>query len=118
MTTAERHYDDEALMALAAAGPAETASDLHLRACRPCAQTFETLRGMTASMQDATVWEPRLVNEEPRQETIDLLRKKQAEVWVTRLLREPVERWDALLSSRPHWQTSEMVLAMVGEAER
>jgi len=69
----EQHYDDEILIALLENSD-EIARDKHVSACRTCAGSLESLRGLTSGLHDQTVWDERELPEAPRRETKNAIR--------------------------------------------
>jgi tetratricopeptide (TPR) repeat protein len=107
---AERHYDDDALITLAV-DPATTASDLHLRTCRPCANSVATLRDVTSAMKEEVVWSAPIKNSEPRMETVEFLRGRQ-------LLALSAEKRRAFVEKYPAVRCAGVVSTLIAASDR
>ena len=116
----ERHYDDEALIAILEAD--RTRSDAHLPSCTVCNEKLESFRTISGALGDDAVWETRELRLEPVPSTIAFLRSfadrmsaedSEAARILPELLAGPRETWMARLRQHPEWRTAGMVRALV-----
>jgi tetratricopeptide (TPR) repeat protein len=118
---ANRHYDDETLIALMEAKG--DPSDSHLPGCETCTEKLESVRMIAEALRDETVWnEPSL----PVPATIAFLRAAatqmededaQADVWVGELLEFPRSSWASALEAHPEYRTAGMVRKLVAASD-
>ena len=113
----EQHYDDEILIGLLENSD-EIARDKHVSACRTCAGSLESLRGLTSGLHDQTVWDERELPEAPRRETKNAIRgfaaavaaeDHEAEGIVRQLLAVDPDRRRVMLQHNPEWRTAGVV---------
>lgn len=109
----ERHYDDEALIALLESERAD--SDTHLPSCEPCNDKIESFRMMADALADEDVWDTRAVRTEAVPSTIATLRAfadrmtdedTRAEAILKDLLLGTREEWLPRLQHNPEWRTA------------
>lgn len=121
----ERHYDDEALVTMLAAGA--DASDAHLDSCTECAEKVVSFRGVTDALRDAATWDKRPVDETPNASTIATLRAfattmasedTAAERFLTELLAGPRESWMPTLAAHPEHRTPGTVRRLIAAVDR
>lgn len=119
-TMIERHYDDEALIALIENGRAD--ADPHLPGCPPCSAKIESFRLITEALCDQEVWDTRAVALEPVPGTIAHLRAfadrmsdedTRAEAILQELLAGSREEWMPRLQEHPEWRTAGVVRKLV-----
>jgi len=113
----EQHYDDEILIGLLENSD-EIARDKHVSACRTCAGSLESLRGLTSGLHDQTVWDERELPEAPRRETKNAIRgfaaavaaeDHEAEGIMRQLLAVDPDRRRVMLQHNPEWRTAGVV---------
>lgn len=116
----ERHYDDEALIALLEADRVRT--DAHLPACTVCDEKLESFRAISGALTDSDVWDTRELRLAPVPSTIANLRafadRMSAEdTEAARILPELMagsrEEWMPRLRAHPEWRTAGVVRALV-----
>lgn len=109
----ERHYDDEALIALM--GDHADAQDAHVPGCRDCSERIESFGLIASMLAGAETWDTRELSAEPRARTIETLRalasrmedeNESAIAFVERLLAGPRELWMSALNRHPEWRTA------------
>lgn len=119
-TMIERHYDDEALIALIENG--RTDADPHLPGCPPCSEKIESFRLITEALCDQDVWDTRTVSADPVPATIANLRAfadrmadedTRAEAILEELLTGSREEWLPRLMEHPEWRTAGLVRKLV-----
>jgi len=119
----ERHYDDEALIALL--GSNRVAADTHLPSCAPCSGRIESYQMISEALRDGDVWDTRQVRSEAIPSTIATLRAfadrmthedTQAEATLKELLTGPRETWMANLQAHPEWRTAGVVRKLIAAA--
>jgi tetratricopeptide (TPR) repeat protein len=112
----ERHYDDEALIALME--NERDGRDAHLPSCEPCSDKVESFRTIAAALEHRDVWDTRALNTEPSTSTIRTLRAfadrmsyedAQAETYLTELLAGSRDEWMPRLQQHPEWRTAGVV---------
>ena len=117
----ERHYNDEALIAIMEAG--RVFSDAHLPSCTSCNQKLESFRMISGALRDDDVWDTRAIAPEPAARTIASLRafanRMAAEDGAAgRILPELLagsrEEWMPRLQAHPEWWTAGVARALVG----
>jgi tetratricopeptide (TPR) repeat protein len=122
-TMIERHYDDEALIALIANNRA--ASDLHLPGCEPCSAKIESFRMITDALCDQDLWDTRPIRTEAHPATIATLRAfadrmsyedTLAEAILPELLAGSREQWMPRLTEHPEWRTAGVVRKLIARA--
>jgi tetratricopeptide (TPR) repeat protein len=118
----ERHYDDEAILALLE--EERLGSDSHLEACPPCAEKLDTYRTVSDVLHEHNVWDTAHVRRDPVPETIATLREfadrmafedTQAQKYVKELLAGPRQEWMPRLMTHPEWRTAGMVRRLVSD---
>lgn len=121
----ERHYDEEALIALMESKRAE--SDAHLQSCSGCAGKLESFQMIAEALQDRDVWDAREVRTEAVPATIATLRgfadrmaeeDTAAESLLTELLAGERETWLPRLAEHPEWRTAGVVRKLIEAASR
>jgi tetratricopeptide (TPR) repeat protein len=119
----ERHYDEEALMALLETDRA--ASDTHLLSCTPCAEKLESFQMIADAMRDRDVWDTREVRTEAIPATIATLRAfadrmtaedAAADLILPELLAGSRETWMGRLHEHPEWRTAGVVRRLLVRA--
>lgn len=119
----ERHYDEEALIALLETNRAAT--DTHLPSCPPCFSKFESFQMIADAMRDRDVWDTREVRTEAVPATITTLRAcadrmtaedVQADQILPELLAGPRETWMPRLQEHPEWRTAGVVRRLLVRA--
>lgn len=117
----ERHYTDEALIALIETN--RTAADRHLPACQPCSAKIESFRMIADALCDQEAWD-RPANE-PVPATIANLRAfadrmtdedSRAETILQELLAGSREEWMPRLNEHPEWRTAGVVRKLISQA--
>ena len=121
----ERHYDDEALLALLEKAPLDV--DAHLTSCTDCSEKLDTFRTISAVLQEQDVWDTAEVHRDPVPETILNLRAfadrmafedTQAEEYVRELLAGPREEWMPRLMAHPEWRTAGVARRLLADSRR
>ncbi|HVE70276.1 MAG TPA: tetratricopeptide repeat protein [Thermoanaerobaculia bacterium] len=121
----ERHYDDEALIAMLEADRVD--SDGHLPSCTVCNEKVESYRLISTALRDKDVWDTRAVLSKPVPETIATLRAfadrmsaedTAAAQILPELLAGPREEWMPRLREHPEWRTAGVVRGLVDEMRR
>lgn len=121
----ERHYDDEALIALIEANRA--ASDAHIPRCAACSDKVESFRTLAECLADAEVWDTRELRTEAVPATIATLRAfadrmadedARAALILPELLAGPREEWMPRLQEHPEWRMAGVVRGLIRAAER
>lgn len=116
----ERHYDDEALIAILETD--RTRSDAHLPSCTVCNEKLESFRTISGALRDNAVWDTRELRLDPVPSTIAFLRSfadrmADEDTAAARILPEllagPREQWMPRLRRHPEWRTAGMVRALV-----
>jgi tetratricopeptide (TPR) repeat protein len=116
----ERHYDDEALIAILEAD--RTRSDAHLPSCTVCNEKLESFRAISGALGDDAVWDTRELRLDPVPSSIAFLRSfadrmsaedSEAARILPELLAGPREQWMPRLRQHPEWRTAGMVRALV-----
>lgn len=119
----ERHYDEEALIALLETNRAAT--DTHLPSCPPCFSKLESFQMIADAMRDRDVWDTREVRTEAVPATITTLRTfadrmtaddVQADQILPELLAGPRETWMPRLQEHPEWRTAGVVRRLLARA--
>jgi len=117
----ERHYDDEALIAILEAD--RVRSDAHLPSCTVCNEKLESYRAISAALTDSDVWDTRELRLDPVPSTIANLRAfadrmsaedAEAARILPQLLAGSREEWMPRLRAHPEWRTAGVVRALVG----
>ena len=121
----ERHYDDEALVTMLAAGA--DSSDAHLGTCTECTEKVVSFRSVTGALRDAATWDKRRVDETPNPNTIATLRAfattmaaedTAAEAFLASLLAGPRESWLPALAAHPEYRTPGTVRRLIAATDR
>ncbi|HKR67090.1 MAG TPA: tetratricopeptide repeat protein [Thermoanaerobaculia bacterium] len=121
----DRHYNDEALIALLESNLA--ASDTHLPSCTACSAKLQSVRSVAHTLRDAAVWDTRPLADAPVASTIANLRAfanqiadedTRAEAYLRDLLAGPRETWMANLAAHPEYRTAGTVRKLVAAASR
>jgi tetratricopeptide (TPR) repeat protein len=116
----ERHYEDEALIALMETD--RDRLDAHLPSCPQCAEKLESFRMIADALEEQDVWDTREVPEGPVPATIAALRSfadrmsledSQAETILRELLAGPREEWMPRLRLHPEWRTAGVVRKLI-----
>jgi tetratricopeptide (TPR) repeat protein len=116
----ERHYDDEALIAILEAD--RTRSDAHLPSCTVCNEKLESFRTISGALGDNAVWDTRELRLDPVPSTIASLRAfadrmsaedSEAARILPELLAGSREQWMPRLRRHPEWRTAGMVRALI-----
>ncbi len=116
----ERHYDDEALIALI--DNDRVAADEHLPHCPPCSEKIESFRMICDALCDQDLWDTQPVRSEPVPATIANLRAfadrmadedTHAEAILQELLAGSREEWMPRLNEHPEWRTAGVVRRLV-----
>lgn len=122
---AERHYDDETLIALLENDRA--GADAHLPSCAECADKLESFRMLAEAMADEDVWDTRPVPSEPVPATIATLRAfadrmaaedTAAHAILAELLAGAREEWMPRLQQHPEWRTAGVVRKLIAASNR
>lgn len=125
MAMIERHYDEEALIALLGSKRAD--SDAHLQSCTGCTEKLESFQMIAEALQDRDVWDAREVRSEAVPATIATLRSfadrmteedSAAESLLTELLAGDRETWLPRLHAHPEWCTAGVVRKLIEAASR
>lgn len=115
----ERHYNDEALIALMEAG--RVFSDVHLPSCRSCNEKLESFRMLSGVLAGPDVWDTREIPPQPASGTIASLRAfanrmaaddHAAGKILPELLAGSREEWLPRLQQHPEWWTPGVVRAL------
>lgn len=121
----ERHYDDEALIALIESNRAS--SDAHLPACSDCSSKVESFQMISGALRDADVWDQRVIRTEAVPATIATLRAfadqmvdedSRAAAILPELLAGAREEWLPRLQEHPEWRTAGMVRKLIEASQR
>ena len=121
----QRHYDDEALIALMESN--RDGSDAHLPSCGTCSEKLDSVKLVAGALKDEAVWDTRPLSEEPVRSTIANLRAfagrmagedAQAGIYVRELLDGPRASWKQKLESHPEYRTAGMVRKLIAAASR
>jgi tetratricopeptide (TPR) repeat protein len=116
----ERHYDDEALIAILEADRAR--SDAHLPSCMVCNEKLESFRMTSGALRDEDVWDTRAFHRAPVPSTIATLRAfadrmsaedAEAARILPELLAGSREEWMPRLRAHPEWRTAGVVRGLV-----
>ena len=116
----ERHYDDEALIALLEAD--RVSADVHLPACTVCNEKLESFRAISGALTDNDVWDTRELRLAPVPSTIANLRAfadrmsaedSEAARILPELLAGSREEWMPRLRAHPEWRTAGTARALV-----
>ena len=116
----ERHYDDEALIAILEAD--RVRSDAHLPECTVCNEKLESFRLISGALTDNDVWDTRELRLDPVPSTIATLRAfadrmsaedTEAARILPELLAGSREEWMPRLRAHPEWRTAGVVRALV-----
>lgn len=119
----ERHYDEEALIALLETNRAAT--DTHLLSCNPCSEKLESFQLIAAAMRDRDVWDTREVRTEAVPATVANLRAfadrmtaedAAADLILPELLAGARETWMPRLQEHPEWRTAGVVRRLLVRA--
>jgi tetratricopeptide (TPR) repeat protein len=118
----ERHYDDEALIALIENNRA--IADAHLPACQPCSAKIESFRMISDALCDQDIWDASTIRSEPVPATIANLRAfadrmsdedTRAEAILQELLAGPREEWMPRLEEHPEWRMAGVVRKLIAQ---
>lgn len=121
----ERHYDDEALIALMESDRLRT--DVHLPSCAPCSEKLESFQMIADALRDRDTWDTRETRSEPVPATIANLRSfadrmtsedAQAEIILESLLAGAREEWMPRLREHPEWRTAGVVRKLSAAIDR
>jgi tetratricopeptide (TPR) repeat protein len=121
----ERHYDDEALIALLHSGD-EAARDAHLSACSSCAEMLESYRAIAEVLGEQAVWDLSEPSEESAARGVASLRAVAAEmetedVRAERLVEEmvkfPRQWWTSTVLSDERYQVAGVVRRLISVSE-
>ncbi|HLE57167.1 MAG TPA: hypothetical protein VJB15_08800, partial [Rhodothermia bacterium] len=121
----ERHYDDEALIALMESD--RLRSDAHLPACQSCSEKLESYQLIADALHDGETWDTRDARDQAVPSTIANLRAfadrmtaddTQAEIYLQDLLAGPREQWMPRLREHPEWRTAGVVRKLVAATPR
>jgi tetratricopeptide (TPR) repeat protein len=116
----ERHYDDEALIALMEAGRLH--SDAHLPSCPICNEKVDSFQAIAGVLRGPDVWDRRELSPAPVESTIASLRAfadrmASEDAVAARVLPEllagPREEWMPRLRMHPEWRTAGVVRKLV-----
>lgn len=116
----ERHYTDEALIALIETNRA--AADRHLPDCQPCSAKIESFRMIADALCDQEAWDRPAT--EPVPATIANLRAfadrmtdedSRAETILQELLAGSREEWMPRLNEHPEWRTAGVVRKLIAQ---
>jgi tetratricopeptide (TPR) repeat protein len=119
----ERHYDDEALIALIENKRAAT--DAHIPSCAPCRDKVESFRMIAEHLGDADVWDTRELRTEAVPATIATLRAfadrmvdedARAALILPELLAGARDEWMPRLIAHPEWRTAGVVRGLLRAA--
>jgi len=119
----ERHYNDEALIALIETNRAAT--DAHIPRCTPCSDKVESFRMIADCLGDGDVWDTREFRTEAVPATIATLRAfadrmtdedSRAALLLPELLAGSREEWMPRLLLHPEWRTAGVVRALMRAA--
>jgi len=121
----ERHYDDEALIALMEAGREQ--SDAHLPSCTVCRDKLDSFSMIADTLHDRDVWDTRPLHYAPVPATIATLRAfadrmtaedTAAETILAELLVGSREEWMPRLREHPEWRTAGVVRGLIAATNR
>ena len=116
----ERHYDDEALIALMEAGRLH--SDAHLPSCTICNEKVDSFQAIAGVLRGQDVWDRREITPAPVESTIAGLRAfaermasedSVAARVLPELLSGPREEWMPRLRMHPEWRTAGVVRKLI-----
>ena len=123
----ERHYDDEALIALLdGEGSSSTGRDPHLAICRGCSDTLSSLRSVADVLGDHRVWDLRDLPQEGVPSTIASLRsfatamaadESQADVLVKELLGKIRSSWLPIVERDARFRTEAVARRLIERSE-
>jgi tetratricopeptide (TPR) repeat protein len=120
----ERHYDDEALIAILNQG---TVRDPHLTVCQSCAETLESFRAIADVLREPAVWEVEEAPARPPQAAISSLRAaaaqmesedRDAEALVAELLARPRSAWMTAAQSDRRFAQEGAVRCLIEKSEQ
>ena len=123
MMMIQRHYDDEALIALIESNRAS--SDAHLPSCNDCSAKAESFQMIADSLHDADVWDNREIRTEAVPSTVATLRAfadrmaaddTAAAAILEELLAGTREEWMPRLRQHPEWRTAGLVRKLLVRA--
>jgi tetratricopeptide (TPR) repeat protein len=121
----ERHYDEEALIALLESR--REATDAHLTSCPPCTGKLASFRTIAGALRDADVWDSRELRTEAVPATIATLRAfadrmadedTRAEAVLAELLAGERDTWMPRLQEHPEWRTAGVARNLIEAATR
>jgi tetratricopeptide (TPR) repeat protein len=121
----ERHYEDEALIALIETERAS--ADRHLDACLACNDKLEAFRMISEALHDPDVWDTRPLRTEAIPATIATLRAfadqtadedTRAVAILQELLAGSREEWMRRLAEHPEWRTAGVVRGLIAGTSR
>lgn len=121
-TMIERHYDDEALIALIENN--RDAADLHLPNCPPCSAKIESFRMISDALCEQDLWDTRPPASDPVPATIANLRAfadqmsdedTRAEAILQELLAGSREEWLPRLNEHPEWRMAGVVRKLIAK---
>lgn len=119
----QRHYDDEALIALLESDRA--AEDTHIPGCPVCSEKVESFRMIADCLADADVWDTRELPMDAVPSTVATLRAfatrmededARAAAILPQLLSGERETWQGRLGEHPEWRTAGLVRALIARA--
>lgn len=119
----QRHYDDEALIALLESDRA--AEDTHIPGCPVCSEKVESFRMIADCLADADVWDTREFPMDAVPSTVATLRAfatrmededARAAAILPQLLSGERETWQGRLGEHPEWRTAGLVRALIARA--
>lgn len=119
----DRHYDEEALIALLETDRVST--DPHLTSCAPCAEKLESFQLIAEAMRDRDVWDARDLRTEGVPATVATLRNfadrmtaddLAADAILPHLLAGPRDTWMARLNEHAEWRTAGVVRRLLARA--
>ncbi|HSP17571.1 MAG TPA: hypothetical protein VLV78_22695 [Thermoanaerobaculia bacterium] len=120
----ERHYDDEALIAMLHADDAER--DAHLMDCKTCAETLRSYRAIAEVLGEQAVWDLREPSEEGAARGAASLRALagemesedvRAESLVGAMLKFPRQWWTSTVISDERYQMAGVVRRLIAVSE-
>jgi tetratricopeptide (TPR) repeat protein len=124
---AERHYDEEALINIAASDPeSEEFRDPHLLSCSSCAEALAAFRSISEVLRDDSAWEVSELRDDPSPETVARLREyairkddedDQASWLVSELLRDDRANWAATATRDIRYHTAGVAAELIRRSE-
>ncbi len=120
----ERHYDDEALIAMLSAGEPER--DEHLAGCKTCTETFQSYRAIAEVLGRDAVWDLREISEQGAERGVVAIRAAaiemegedaRAERLVDEMMKLPRQWWTSTVISDERYQNAGVARRLVAASE-